>query len=381
MAELDYISALLQLFLEFRRDQLFRLPEYTPLGQTGTANMPTHTILLTAMWRGRELRVQRSARSKQDAKREVAKAALEMILDTDPGAVIPDVPQAPESAATHPSSNDFAKNELQEFVQRRPGNPLPTYKLVSTSGSQHQPEFCVRVTVMWNGKILEELGKGGTKKAAGNCAAERMLQRLNGRSPSPIVTSSAEQTIGVDYISDDDDVGYDEEQEGGALDSAKNRLQEALQARGCRLPSYTLKHRAGRTIHTEEASASQLQRANKLCAYRALPTVLNLLDNITDEELDMQPCTPPSTSAAQNFSASSSEIAIDENQLARLHIYTSHMPHILFDTESSGNSVLCLISVQTQDGSYMLTQGEGSTKPSATHCAMESLLQNLQQKL
>ena len=101
-------------------------------------------------------------------------------------------------------------------------------------------------------------------------------------------------------------MGYDEEQEGGALDSAKNRLQEALQARGCRLPSYTLKHRygpdhnptftttltvlnrAGRTIHTEEASASQLQRAKKLCAYRALPTVLNLLDNITDEELDMQ---------------------------------------------------------------------------------------------
>ena len=37
--------------------------------------------------------MQRSARSKQDAKREVAKAALEMILDTDPGAVIPDVPQ------------------------------------------------------------------------------------------------------------------------------------------------------------------------------------------------------------------------------------------------------------------------------------------------
>ena len=57
------------------------------------------------------------------------------------------------------------------------------------------------------------------------------------------------------------------------------------------------------------------------------------------------------------------------------------MPHIEFDTESSGNSVLCLISVQTQDGSYMLTQGQGPTKPSATRCAMESLLQNLQWKL
>ena len=101
-------------------------------------------------------------------------------------------------------------------------------------------------------------------------------------------------------------MGYDEEQEGGALDSAKNRLQEVLQARGCRPPSYTLKHRygpdhnptftttlavlnrAGRTLHTEEASASQLQKAKKLCAYRALPTVLILLDNITDKELDMQ---------------------------------------------------------------------------------------------
>ena len=91
MAELDYISILNQLFVAFRGDQLFRLPAYTPLGQAGTANMPIHTILLTATWRGRELRVQKSARSKQEAKREAAKVVVEMILDADPGAVILDV--------------------------------------------------------------------------------------------------------------------------------------------------------------------------------------------------------------------------------------------------------------------------------------------------
>ena len=63
---------------------------------------------------------------------------------------------------------------------------MPNYETVSISGSQHQPNFCMKVIVKWNGKMLEELGKGRTKKAAGNCAAERMLQRLNGRSPSPI---------------------------------------------------------------------------------------------------------------------------------------------------------------------------------------------------
>ena len=106
-----------------------------------------------------------------------------------------------------------------------------------------------------------------------------------------------------DNVSDGDDKGGDDEQEG-ALDRAKNRLQEALQAKGCMLPYYTLKHqygpdhsptftvtltvlnRAGRTIHMEEASASQKPRAEKLCAHRALPTVKTLLDNMCDEELN-----------------------------------------------------------------------------------------------
>lgn len=88
-----------------------------------------------------------------------------------------------------------------------------------------------------------------------------------------------------------------------ALDRAKNRLQEVLQKRGCRLPSYSTQkdgpahnptftttvtiNRAGRTIYTAQASASQKRRAEKLCAQKAFPAVLNLLDNMTDDDLEL----------------------------------------------------------------------------------------------
>ena len=74
-------------------------------------------------------------------------------------------------------------------------------------------------------------------------------------------------------------------------------------------------------------------------------------------------------------------MAFDETQLAILRTFTSHMPHPMLDRESSDNSVLCLVSVQMQDGTYMLAQGQGSTESSAIYCAMETLLKKLQQQL
>ena len=93
MTEFDYIGCLLLLFQEFRRDESFRLPVFTYLGHTGTPNMPTHAVRLTATWRGRALSVTERARNKQDAKRNAAGAICEMIASIENGDEI-DTPEA-----------------------------------------------------------------------------------------------------------------------------------------------------------------------------------------------------------------------------------------------------------------------------------------------
>ncbi len=73
------------------------------------------------------------------------------------------------------------KSELQERVQSR-GNASPTYRLVETSGPDHQREFVVVVEV--DGEVLGE-GRGRSKKAAEQAAARAGLTRGVGAGDAP----------------------------------------------------------------------------------------------------------------------------------------------------------------------------------------------------
>lgn len=67
-----------------------------------------------------------------------------------------------------------AKTSLQEWAQGR-GYDLPSYREVSRSGPDHAPVFTIEVSV---GDYAPEIGKGATKRAAEQVAAERLLARL-----------------------------------------------------------------------------------------------------------------------------------------------------------------------------------------------------------
>ena len=56
-------------------------PEYREIGKTGDPHEPVYTIRLTAVWQGRELKVEKSARKKLDAEKEAAKEMHEMITN------------------------------------------------------------------------------------------------------------------------------------------------------------------------------------------------------------------------------------------------------------------------------------------------------------
>lgn len=66
------------------------------------------------------------------------------------------------------------KTQLQEFVQAKM-KALPIYQVVSQSGPQHEPEFCVEVSFPDSPKII---GKGGSKREAEKQAAREMLKHL-----------------------------------------------------------------------------------------------------------------------------------------------------------------------------------------------------------
>ena len=67
-----------------------------------------------------------------------------------------------------------AKTALQEWLQAR-GHPPPIYKEVSKFGPDHEPKFCVEVSI-WSGEVAE--GEGSTKRDAETSAAESILEKL-----------------------------------------------------------------------------------------------------------------------------------------------------------------------------------------------------------
>jgi ribonuclease-3 len=68
-----------------------------------------------------------------------------------------------------------AKTALQEWAQGK-GLPLPEYTQVSRAGTDHAPEFTVRVTVKTLGSAE---GTGNSKRAAEKLAAQELLKKAD----------------------------------------------------------------------------------------------------------------------------------------------------------------------------------------------------------
>ena len=67
-----------------------------------------------------------------------------------------------------------AKTALQELLQSK-GQEPPTYKQVSRTGPDHDPDFCVEVVL---GSGLNAIGNGSTKRMAETKAAEQVLEKI-----------------------------------------------------------------------------------------------------------------------------------------------------------------------------------------------------------
>jgi ribonuclease-3 len=67
-----------------------------------------------------------------------------------------------------------AKTSLQEWAQGR-GLPIPVYKVISTSGPAHGPNFVVRVKVQGFDPVES---KGSSKKKAEKACAEILLEKI-----------------------------------------------------------------------------------------------------------------------------------------------------------------------------------------------------------
>ena len=67
-----------------------------------------------------------------------------------------------------------AKTALQELLQSR-GQEPPTYRQISRSGPDHDPDFCVEVTLESGVKAF---GNGSTKRMAETKAAEQILEKI-----------------------------------------------------------------------------------------------------------------------------------------------------------------------------------------------------------
>ena len=78
----NYKGMLQELFQ--KNQEQCRSPEYKEIENIVDPLMPVHTILLTAVWKGKELNVIKSARRKIDAEKEAAKEMYEMILQGGP---------------------------------------------------------------------------------------------------------------------------------------------------------------------------------------------------------------------------------------------------------------------------------------------------------
>ena len=67
-----------------------------------------------------------------------------------------------------------AKTALQELLQSN-GQEPPTYKQISRTGPDHDPDFCVEVVL---GSGLNAIGNGSTKRMAETKAAEQILEKI-----------------------------------------------------------------------------------------------------------------------------------------------------------------------------------------------------------
>ena len=67
-----------------------------------------------------------------------------------------------------------AKTALQELLQSK-GQEPPTYKQISRTGPDHDPDFCVEVVL---GSGLKAIGNGSTKRMAETKAAEQILEKI-----------------------------------------------------------------------------------------------------------------------------------------------------------------------------------------------------------
>ena len=67
-----------------------------------------------------------------------------------------------------------AKTALQELLQST-GQEPPTYKQISRTGPDHDPDFCVEVVL---GSGLNAIGSGSTKRMAETKAAEQILEKI-----------------------------------------------------------------------------------------------------------------------------------------------------------------------------------------------------------
>ena len=68
-----------------------------------------------------------------------------------------------------------AKTALQEFLQSK-GQEPPTYKQISRTGPDHDPDFCVEVFLKSG---LKAVGNGSTKRMAETKAAELILKKIS----------------------------------------------------------------------------------------------------------------------------------------------------------------------------------------------------------
>ena len=68
-----------------------------------------------------------------------------------------------------------AKTALQELMQSR-GQEPPTYRQISRTGPDHDPDFCVEAVL---GSGLKAIGNGSTKRMAETKAAEKILEKIN----------------------------------------------------------------------------------------------------------------------------------------------------------------------------------------------------------
>lgn len=78
-------------------------------------------------------------------------------------------------AITLDSSHKDAKTQLQEYLQARK-QPLPSYELLQTTGSEHQQQFEIACTV----SVLKQavMGSGSNRRNAEQAAAASVLDQL-----------------------------------------------------------------------------------------------------------------------------------------------------------------------------------------------------------